>query len=345
MFVSTLASRHPMPAVAASFPAGNALAARPVSCAIGADKLCTQVGQGYQLLPPCVGTALPLMQGSFSIARLRDGLSVHCTDMVQLQDMATQFVIPDKSVKIMLKLEGNAQVVIGRQSLALDAGEGAGAVPQGAVVSLDGPDTFQRHSRAGSRQRMVVLTLKPAWFEATGLSQDLFCQHLSIHPWKPTPRAVAIAEQLIHGAGLDGAMQRLHQESRALELIVEALSQTLADPAASALTLPASACQRIRRLQQLLDSGEADQLDMRAIAQCIGCNANTLQQQFRQAYGQPIFDYLRQRRLERAAHALRHEGVSVARAAEIAGYSSQANFSTAFRRHFGLPPKHCRNKL
>ncbi|MBP8278605.1 MAG: helix-turn-helix transcriptional regulator, partial [Propionivibrio sp.] len=38
-------------------------------------------------------------------------------------------------------------------------------------------------------------------------------------------------------------------------------------------------------------------------------------------------------------------GVSVARAAEIAGYSSQANFSTAFRRHFGLSPKHYRVKV
>ena len=47
----------------------------------------------------------------------------------------------------------------------------------------------------------------------------------------------------------------------------------------------------------------------------------------------------------RAAWALRHDGASVARAAEIAGYASQANFSTAFRRHFGQPPKTYRARV
>ena len=313
--------------------------------AIDREKLCAQVGQGHELLSPHAGKSATLMQGSFSVTQLRDGLSLHCTDIVQLQDITTQYAIQEKSIKVMLKLEGNAQVMVGRHALPLDAGEGARAVPHGAVVTLDAPDTLQRHSRAGSRQRMGGLTLRPAGFDAVGISQDLFKEHLSIHPWKPSTRAIAIAEQLIHPIELEGPMQRLHQESRALELIVEALSQTLAERRTQAATLPASAYQRVERLQQLLDSGAADQLDMRAIAQHIGCNANTLQQQFREVCGLPIFDYLRRSRLQRAAHALQHEGVSVARAAEIAGYTSQANFSTAFRRHFGLLPKHCRNRI
>lgn len=313
--------------------------------AIDAGKLNTQIGPGHQLLCPDTATTSPLMQGSFSITRLREGMSLHCTDIVHLHDMATQFAMQEKCIKVLLKLEGNAQVVVGRQSLPLDAGEGVNAVPHGSVVTLNSPDTFKRHSRAGSRQRMVVLTLRPAWLDVAGIPQDIFREHLTVRSWAPTPRAIALAEQLIHPMGFDDPMDKLHQESRALELIAEALSRTRADTAPSPLTLSASACQRVRRLQQFLDSGEADQLDMRAIAQSIGCNANTLQQQFRAVCGQPIFDYLRQRRLQRAAHALQHEGVSVAQAAEIAGYSSQANFSTAFRRHFGLSPKHCQNRL
>lgn len=316
---------------------------------IGMDRLTTQVGQNYALLSPRVDTQLPLMQGSFSITHLRDGMSLHCTDVVHLHDMATQFVMPEQSVKVLLKLEGNAQVVMGQQALPLDAGDGRSAVPRGAVVTLNGPDNFQRHSRAGTRQRMVVLTLAPAWFDAAGLPQDLFREHLRIHPWQPTARAVALARQLIHPLGLDGAMQRLHQESRALELIVEALAGPLADSSPRSTTaapsLPASAHQRVRRLQQLLDSGEADHWSLPAIARSIGCNANTLQQQFRGVCGQTIFDYLRQQRLQRAAQALQRDGSSVAQAAEIAGYSSQANFSTAFRRQFGIQPKFYRTRL
>lgn len=313
--------------------------------AIHAQQLHNRVGPGYQLLSPTRATTQPLMEGSFSITPLRDGLSLHCTDIVHLRDMATEFVMQEESIKVMLKLEGNAQVVMGTQSLKLNAGEGARAVPRGSVVALNTPDVFKRHSSAGTRQRMVVLSLGPAWFDAASLPQDMFREHLAVHDWAPSPRAVAIAQQLIHAGGLDGPMHRLHQESRALELVVEALSEPMNTRPSATLTLPASASQRVARLQKLLDSGEADQLDMRAIAQHMGCNANTLQQQFRAVCGQSIFDYLRQHRLQRAAQALRQGGVSVALAAEIAGYSSQANFSTAFRRHFGLQPKYYRNRL
>lgn len=316
-----------------------------VGHAIDAAGLSTQVGESHRLLSPGIRPDAPLMQGSFSITRLREGLSLHCTDIVHLHDMATQFLMPEGCVKVLLKLEGNAQVVVGRRRLPLDAGEGPQAVPHGAIVAVHTPETFQRHCRAGSRQRMVVLTLRASWFEAAGISLDAFREHLRVQPWRPSRRAVALAEQLLHPLGTDSPLQRLHQESRALELIVEAFTQTATEPSAAALTLPASACRRVRRLQELLDSGAADALDMAAIARTMGCNAGTLQQQFRAVCGQTIFDYLRQCRLQRAADALQHQGASVAQAAEIAGYGSQANFSTAFRRRYGVPPKHYRNRL
>lgn len=312
---------------------------------IHASALRMQMGQDHQLLTPGIRSASPLMQGSFSIIPLREGLSLHCTDLLQLQDMTTQFEIRSEGIKVLLKLEGDAEVFMDAHSLPLGAGEGKKARPQGAVVALNAPATFRRHSWAGSRQRMVVLTLTPAWFDAADLPCDFIREHLAMHSWTPTPRAVSVAELLIRPEGLNNVMQKLHQESRALELVAEALTQTLTTDFPSKHALSGSALRRVDRLQRFLDSGEADQLDMRSIAQAIGCNANTLQQHFREVCGQTIFDYLRQQRLQRAAMALRHDGVSVARAAEIAGYSSQANFSTAFRRHFGLMPKHCRNRL
>jgi AraC-like DNA-binding protein len=109
--------------------------------------------------------------------------------------------------------------------------------------------------------------------------------------------------------------------------------------------LAASVLARMQRLQDLLDSGEADAMDMHGIAQCVGSNATTLQQQFRQLHGQTIYDYLRAQRLQHAATALQLRGVSIAEAAEMAGYTSPANFSTAFRRKFGFSPKHARQRL
>jgi AraC-like DNA-binding protein len=46
--------------------------------------------------------------------------------------------------------------------------------------------------------------------------------------------------------------------------------------------------------------------------------------------------------LLRARQALEQEGRSVGEAADIAGYTSAANFATAFKRHFGITPRQCR---
>ena len=316
---------------------------------IDLNALSQRIGQGYQLVAGDLPASSAILEGQFSIARLREGFFLHCTNITHHHDMTARFPLLKEGIKVLLKLEGNAEVSFGTTPIHLDAGQGATASPCGAIVTLSQPESFERRCRANTTERMVVITLTPAWFAAASLDIGRFQPHLSIRPWQPSPRAIVIAEQLVRPPAFEGSMHTIYQESRALELVAEALGE--AQPGLPPNSQPASSglhpaeYQRICRLQELLDSGEADQLDMSRIAQHIGCNPSTLQQQFRLVFGQTIFDYLRERRLQRAAGALQRDGVSVARAAEIAGYSSQANFSTAFRRHFGIAPKHLRQKL
>lgn len=337
MFAATPAL-SPSPSPAARLLSGTA---------IGAAHLARAAGERHRVVAPAADDTLALMSGRFSLARLRDGLYLHCTDVEHLHDMTARFASIEEGVKVLLKLEGNAEVSFGGTPLHLDAGQGRAARPRGAVLKLAVPEDFERRCRAGTRERMVVLTMTPGWFAASGIDAGRFGRHLAVHTWQPSARAVAIAEQLVRPAAFVGEMQSLYQESRALELIGEALSRV----AGSAETPPATAglrpadYRRVARLRGGLQDGEFDGLGMGDIARAIGCNANTLQRHFRQVFGCSIFDYLRQCRLRRAAEALRERGVSVGQAAEIAGYGSQANFSTAFRRHFGLTPKAVRGRL
>jgi AraC family transcriptional regulator len=62
-----------------------------------------------------------------------------------------------------------------------------------------------------------------------------------------------------------------------------------------------------------------------------------LSRAFRLAYGVPVVQFQRQRRLALAAQALAR-GDPVARVALAAGYDGQGPFTTAFRRAFGVPP-------
>ncbi len=67
-------------------------------------------------------------------------------------------------------------------------------------------------------------------------------------------------------------------------------------------------------------------------------SVTNMQSSFKQAYGMTVMDYIRERRLVAARDALGREGLSIAQAAHLAGYTSPQNFSTAFKRQFGISP-------
>jgi AraC-like DNA-binding protein len=57
-----------------------------------------------------------------------------------------------------------------------------------------------------------------------------------------------------------------------------------------------------------------------------------------------VFHYVRKIKLDQARVALETGKLTIAQAAFVAGYSSAANFATAFRRVFGFSPKDARSR-
>jgi AraC-like DNA-binding protein len=313
--------------------------------ALDRQALGRRIGRTLQLTSSSAAPDAALLRGRFSMDLLREGLHLHCTDIVHLHDMTTRFTTEQESVKVLLRLEGTARVKMGGRPLDLHAGRGTAAVPKAVLLDVPPGQDFERSGDAGVRERMVAITLSPDWLEATGLDRSMLHQQAPVLRWRPSARALAIAEQLVRPEVFDGAMLKLLQESRTLELVAEALGAARHACVARPATLRPADYRRICSLRDWLDSGDADALTLVDIARAVGSNPHTLQQLFRVTFGRTVIDYLRENRLRRAATALQRDGVSVARAAEIAGYSSQANFSTAFRRHFGHSPRRHRDRL
>lgn len=282
-----------------------------------------------------------VLHGTLSLTELREGFFLHRTDVTYLRGMTSRFPLSGSGVRIVLKLQGGGRLRIGERALPLAAGPGARA----ALVTLREPALYEHRCRASSRERMLVITLLPSWLEQAGLGDLNARPHLSMAAWAPSPRAVCIAEQLLSPGAQGGPLHGLLQERLALELVIEALAQLAPAPGAAVVAAAETASlrpaeyQRACRLRDWLDSGAADALSLGGIAQHMGCNASTLQSQFRQAFGKAIFDHLRESRLRRAANAITAQGITMAQAAELAGYRSPANFSTAFRRLYGFAPK------
>ncbi|MES2733630.1 MAG: GyrI-like domain-containing protein [Bacteroidota bacterium] len=64
---------------------------------------------------------------------------------------------------------------------------------------------------------------------------------------------------------------------------------------------------------------------------------------FSETQGEPIWQFVKRLRLERAAYLLQYAGLSVADIAEAIGYASNASFSKAFEQHFQQSPTRFRS--
>jgi AraC-like DNA-binding protein len=74
------------------------------------------------------------------------------------------------------------------------------------------------------------------------------------------------------------------------------------------------------------------------LARKVGLSRSALGQRFSDLLGQPPMQYLARWRMQIAAHELLIGSKSLAAVAEQIGYESEAAFSRAFRREFGIPP-------
>jgi AraC-like DNA-binding protein len=220
------------------------------------------------------------------------------------------------------------------------------------ALTLTEPVLFRRRARRGAQVRKVCVSLTPEWFETVGGDYAAACelaglgrQHLAIRHWQPSARLLALVEQMLSPPDYNPLLQHLYLESRALEIASEAMSLASGQFAPSQPGLRPQEHQRIRRTLELLQSDTADNWSLERIAQEIGVNVSTLQRQFQASQGMSLFEYQRRRKLLQAREALERQGVSVSYAAWQAGYSSAANFSTAFKRAFGLTPKQARARI
>lgn len=292
-----------------------------------------------------------LLFGRVKWAQLRDGLSLHWSDCEELQDFVTENVVGPR-LSFVLFLKGHSQVSYGDLSLTLGH-PSTGRAPEGVAVSMNEPVQFRRQARRGSHIRKLVVSLTPDWFEGRGevigatdgAIRRFMASHLEPRVWKPSPRLLSLADQMLNPPGYDALLASLYLESRALEIACEALASLGRSAAAVEPGLRPQEYRRLKRILELLDSGEADDWSLDQISREAGVNATTLQRQFRLFKGMTIFEYQRARRLNMAREVLEREGASVIEAAWRAGYNSPANFATAFKRQFGISPKQVRARV
>jgi AraC-like DNA-binding protein len=95
---------------------------------------------------------------------------------------------------------------------------------------------------------------------------------------------------------------------------------------------------RLRRVLRLIESDIAAPWTLSGLASAGAMSRSRLTAHWQAQMGISIFDYIAQRRMERAAALLSHDDLDIAAIARKVGYRSHAAFSTAFKRIFDQSP-------
>lgn len=312
-------------------------------------KMSPSVGSGYRLVNSPAESTDPVIQGVVRFVQMRPGLFAHSTDVRDLRAMTVEVEL-SRQLNVVLALDGSVDALFDRTPLKLRVEGGRGRRAEGVLISVPDATQFTRRAHRGKRERKVSISVDADWLEASGLDvagrngvlADFTGGHLSITRWKPSAKAIALAEQIHNPPPYALPLKNLYLESRAIELLTEALLAATGQDGPEVLALRPRDELRMRELRAYLDSDAALDMSLEAIAAHMGSNPSTLQRNFRAAYGATIFEYLRDRNLQRARSALEQGGISIAEAAALAGYTSAANFATAYRRRFGITPKQSR---
>lgn len=96
--------------------------------------------------------------------------------------------------------------------------------------------------------------------------------------------------------------------------------------------------QSMRRMQDYIDEHIGACLSIRELASTCGYSPTHFSRMFRQAFGMPVHQFVMQRRLAAARRMLNEDKASLADIAADCGFSSQAHFNAAFKRHEGMTP-------
>jgi AraC-like DNA-binding protein len=94
----------------------------------------------------------------------------------------------------------------------------------------------------------------------------------------------------------------------------------------------------VGRALSLLHADPGNAWTVESLARQVGLSRSALADRFGELVGQTPIQYLTRWRLALAAQALREESTSISRLAERSGYESEAAFSRAFKREFGMAP-------
>lgn len=291
----------------------------------------------FPMLRSLPGQALarhPVVCGKVEELELRNGIRLTRSDIDVLQHYESTSLLASP-LFIVIVLEGEIRVRLGSDERRLG---------KGTAISTQFDDCLALNvlQPAGQHLETLALSLNAEALREQGTAALL--QHLPnastawLHEWRMPGYLLAALEDALRGQWAS-SQRRMMLEGLALQLLAHGLA--VARPSSCQGRLSPRERQRLEAVRQALHDDPAREHSLQSLADLAAMSASSLRSKFHAAFGQSVFDYLRDRRLALARDYLLR-GYSVQQAAHVVGYRHATNFATAFRRRYGIAPSSLR---
>jgi AraC-like DNA-binding protein len=324
----TLTSRH---AISAQTVAG----AEEITVAALSEKLAYL--HHPMVRPEMADVSAPVGVGRYDIEKLRPGVSLTHFDVRYTRSMNIRADY-QPGIFVGMLIKGRHDSIIGGQHFTFERP----FTPTLFSVGL--------HAEACSIQRegehceIIGLNIEPEFLDLHADQDGAFARlsdmlaHPIIHREFAGGELMRCLLASMAQSPYGGVMARLHLESQALALIVELGRQMESEFNGRPSLVLRNRQERAEQSRLLIEENLAAPYSIAEIARRVGSNETTLRLDFKALFGKTIFEYLRDRRLDIGRLLVQQKALSIAEIAYRCGYSSPANFTTAYRRRFGAPP-------
>ena len=281
----------------------------------------------------------PLFFGAHQVRRLPAGLTLDISELTAICDSNHAGSLK-RSLTIALALDG--------APIDLNFGNGHSIMlEQGQIVMVGVSDTrtITGIHRAGETSRCILLQTRPENLEDPELAEkvDGVINSTAIKRLASLHSASAWARTLF-ASSVDQPIGRLIAESCSLGLLAQCLMSLSGSDDSLSPSLNHTDRRRMLRVRDKLIAAPERPHCLGSLAREAGVSVTTLKTKFHAVFGQSVFAYLRDLRLERARNGIEQEGWTVSQAAYSVGYQHLSSFSDAFRRKFGTTPSHIRRQ-
>lgn len=299
---------------------------------------------GYQYADLGLASSSPdgngaLFTGKLGLWSLPCGADLCVSDLTSLQATEHEGTI-DRSLTIAVTVDSDIT------DCAFNGEDRLRLLPNdAAIVSVADGARLASSIQAGKRSRCFLMRVQPAGLADDQIAEDVdrALNATCIRPMRLSPRILALLAELMEPSS-NGAAGRLLAESCALELLARALQIGEHAHDLEQTRLTASDYAKVLAVRDRLLANPATDVTLGDLAREAGMSVTALKSKFPVAFGQPVFAFLRDIRLHHAKERMEEGGWTVSQAAFFVGYRHQSNFSTAFRRKFGITPSDIRRK-